>query len=92
MLTAQEVQFIQIISQELAFKEFYIAQMTLPQSSSELDVYIKNEPYYVKFNLANNTPRTQVGTFLAAQHYLEGQHITPGKYFDVRINGRVYYQ
>jgi len=92
ILTTNEVQFIQIVVYELHAKGFGLASMTLPEGTSELDVYIAKEPYFVKFNLQNNDPRQQAGSFLAAQHYLSGQGITPSQYIDARVDGRIYYQ
>jgi hypothetical protein len=92
ILTSSEVSFIQTVIYELNTRAVTVSKITLLQATSELDVYITNEPYYVKFNLENNNPKQQAGSFLATQHYLKEHNITPSKYIDVRVDGRVYYQ
>jgi hypothetical protein len=92
IMTPTEVQFIQTINFEISNRGDKISSINMPQGTSELDVYLSGEPYYVKFNLENNDPRQQAGTFLATQHYLKGKGIVPKQYIDVRIDGRVYYK
>jgi hypothetical protein len=92
ILTSSEVSFIKTVIYELNTKAVTVSNINLLQATSELDVYIANEPYYVKFNLENNNPKQQAGSFLATQHYLKEQNITPSKYIDVRVDGRVFYQ
>ncbi len=92
VLTTDEVKFIQTVEYELALKGNKVSSMTLPQGSSELDVYITALPYFTKFNLNNNDARQQAGSLLATQAYLKGQNIVPSQYIDVRTDGRVYYQ
>ncbi len=92
ILTSNEVSFIQTVIYELNTRAVTVSKITLLQATSELDVYIANEPYYVKFNIENNDPKQQAGSLLATQHYLKEQNITPSKYIDVRVDGRVYYQ
>lgn len=91
-LSSDTVTFVQIIVQQLAAKHFTVTTMSLPPAASELDVHLASQPYFIKFNLENNDPLQQVGTFLATQAHLAGQNITPGQYFDVRVDGRAYYQ
>ncbi|HEY1645171.1 MAG TPA: hypothetical protein VGF75_02180 [Candidatus Saccharimonadales bacterium] len=92
VLTNQEIQFIQTVIYELGLKADKVSYMNLPQGTSELDVYLVGEPYYVKFNLQNDDPRQQAGSLLATQNYLKSQNITPGQYIDVRVDGRAYYK
>ena len=91
-LSSSTVSFLQIIVQQLAAKHFTATTMSLPAAASELDVHLANQPYFIKFNLENNDPLQQVGTFLATQAHLAGQNITPSQYVDVRVDGRAYYQ
>jgi hypothetical protein len=91
-LTSQDVAFIETVDTQLAAKGIKVSSMALPPSTSELDVHIAGKPYYVKFNLQNNDPKIQAGSFLASQNYLNSQSITPSQYIDVRTDGRVYYQ
>jgi hypothetical protein len=92
VLPASSVSFIQIVAAQLATKQYNITSMTLPPAASELDVYIEGKPYYIKFNLEDNDPLQQVGTFLATIAQLQSQNVTPTKYVDVRVDGRAYYQ
>lgn len=91
-LTSQEIQFIEVIEYELLINGDKVTLINLPPGTYELNVYISGVTYYIKFNLENNDPRQQVGSFLATQHYLKANNITPTKYVDVMTDGRVYYQ
>lgn len=91
-LTTADVNFIQTVITELGSKGFKVASMNLPVAANELDVQLVGQPYLVKFNLASSTARQQAGTFLSMIGYLQKQNVTPGKYVDVRVNGRAYYQ
>lgn len=90
-LPSTDIGFIQTVVQQLSAKNFKVSSLTLPASTSELDVRLVGQPYYIKFNLANNDPKQQAGTFLAVIAQLQSQSITP-KYIDVRVDGRAYYQ
>ncbi|HVW23609.1 MAG TPA: hypothetical protein VHB51_03985 [Candidatus Saccharimonadales bacterium] len=91
-LTSQDVNFIKVVIAELAVKHFTVTSLVLPAASRELDVHILNQPYFVKFNLENDDPRQQAGTFLATIANLTGQNVTPGQYVDVRVDGRAYFK
>jgi hypothetical protein len=90
-LPSGDINFIQTLIVQLSAKNLSIASMSLPAAASELDVQIKSESYFIKFNLESGDARQQVGTFLATQSYLQSQNITPTKYIDVRLDGRAYY-
>ncbi len=90
-LPSDDITFIQTIIAQLSARGFSVATMSLPAATSELDVQLKSESYYIKFNLESDDARQQVGTFLATQAYLQTQNITPTKYIDVRLDGRAYY-
>ncbi len=92
VLTTDDVEFIRVVAAQFASRHFAIASMTLPQASSELDVQLVGQQYFVKFNLQTNTARQQSGTALATIALLQRQSINPNKYIDVRIDGRAYYQ
>lgn len=92
VLSSQNVHFIELVVKQLAAKNITVSAMTLPAASSQLDVQITGKPYSVKFNLQSNTARQQVGTYLATVSQLDKQNVTPGKYVDVRVDGRAYYQ
>lgn len=92
VVPANTVSFVQTVITQLAGKQYGVASMTLPAAASELDVTVVGKPYTIKFNLENNDPRQQVGTFLATIGELQSQNITPAQYIDVRVDGRAYYQ
>jgi hypothetical protein len=92
VLPAETVGFIQSIVSQLSAKKYTVTTMSLPPATSELDVSLTGKPYIIKFNLENNDPRQQAGTFLATIAELQAQNITPSKYVDVRVDGRSYYQ
>ena len=75
-----------------SYKGYHIDKIVLPVSSREADVYIKNTNYYIKFNLNSNTPKEQIGTFLATISYVKQKNLVINQYYDVRVDGRVYYK
>ncbi len=91
-LSASSVSFMHTVLYQIGQKHLSLSAFVLPVATSELDMYLNGSPYFVKFNLANDSALQQVGTFLAAKHTLEGRAVTPSQYIDVRIDGRVYYK
>ncbi len=91
-ITSNDVYFIEEVVGQLQVKGFKATNMSLPANSDELDVGVVGQPFYIKFNLYNNDPRQQAGTFLAVINKLKSENITPSKYVDVRVDGRAYYQ
>lgn len=91
-LTSSDVYFVEEIVGQLKAKGYTISQMTLPANTEELDASLAGQPYYIKFNLADNNPRQQAGTFLATMAYLASHKQSPTKYVDVRVAGRAYYE
>ncbi len=91
-LPSTTVQFIHTVSAQLNAQHIGFTSMVLPSESSELDVYIAGQPFYVKFNTEDDTPLQQVGSFIAVYRHLQTQGVTPHQYIDVRINGRAYYK
>jgi hypothetical protein len=92
VLSANTVSFAQAVTAQLAAKKYTITSMTLPPAANELDVALAGQAYTIKFNLENNDPLQQVGTYLATLAELQSQGITPAHYIDVRVDGRAYYQ
>lgn len=91
-LRTSDVSFIQTVVGELKSHGFTPSSLVLPVASSELDVQLVAQPYFIKFNLQSFDARQQVGTFLAATAKLKSQNMLPGAYVDVRVNGRAYYK
>jgi len=93
VLSSQSVTFIQTVVAQLAAKHMTVSSMVLPAGSSELDVHLAGQTYFVKFNLRDDSAaRQQVGTFLATIAQLQKNNTPPAKYIDVRVLGRAYYQ
>ncbi len=91
-LPSSYVSFIQTVVAQLQAKQDIVSSLTLPPATNELDVRLVGQPYIIRFNLENNDPRQQAGTFLAVQANLKSQNSTPSQYVDVRVDGRAYYQ
>ncbi len=92
LLSAQQVGFIQSVDQQLAAKKYLISYMKISGGGEELDVYIKGETFFVKFNLSGGDARLEAGRFLASINYLTTNKINPTQYIDVRSEGRVFYK
>jgi hypothetical protein len=91
-LSSADVGFIRTVKAQLAARHVGISSMDLPAGTSELDVHINGDPYFVKFNLESGTARQQSGTFLATRAELKRRHSVPAQYIDVRVDGRAYYK
>ncbi|HET7320321.1 MAG TPA: hypothetical protein VFI84_01895 [Candidatus Saccharimonadales bacterium] len=94
ILTTDGVAFIVSVVQQVKAHNIAISSLILPSGTSELDMHLAGQPYYVKFNMHASLAgaRQQAGTFIAVKNRLESQGITPGQYIDVRVDGRAYYQ
>lgn len=90
-LPAKNVAFITEVVGQLKAKEVAISSLTLPAATSELQVRVEGQPYYVKFNLHGNA-REEAGTFMAVKQKLEADRKIPAEYIDVRVPGKVYYK
>jgi hypothetical protein len=91
VLPTSTISFINTVIKQFAAKNVPIQSMTLVNIPYELNVQVRGEPYYIKFNLLAD-PNYSVGTYLATVKQLATSHTTPTQYIDVRIPGRAYYQ
>ena len=91
-MSSSDVSFLQEFTYQLKAKDYHIDKIVLPQSSREADIYIKGTTYFIKFNLESGTPKEQVGTFLSTINYLKTKNVVVSGYYDVRVDGRVYYK
>jgi len=92
-LPGSDVGFIQTVLAQLSAKHFRAQRIVLPPAASEVDVYIGGKPYFVKFNMQDQSGALQqAGTFMAVAHNLESKGKIPSQYIDVRIDGRAYYK
>lgn len=92
ILSSDTVAFIRTVAYEVTQQHQQISRFTLPSGESELDLYLEQQSYFVKFNLEDGSALQQVGTYLAVRHHLEGEGKTPAQYIDVRLAGRAYYK
>jgi hypothetical protein len=93
VLSGSSVQFIEAVLYQLKTANVDYSRLVLPPASQEVDVYLSDQPYFVKFDFhSEDTAREQVGGFLATQSYLRGKKIKPAQYIDARLPGRVYYK
>lgn len=91
IMPAQSVAFIRELDAQLVAKKLSIQALSLPAIANELHLRISGINYFVKFNMAEDA-RLQAGTFLAVKERLEGEHITPAEYIDVRVPEKAYYK
>jgi hypothetical protein len=91
-MASSDVSFINVVLFELKHGGIAASGLNIPSGSRELDVHIKGEPFFVKFNLATGDAKQQAGTFLAAWQFLKQQGQTPSQYIDVRVDGGAYYK
>jgi hypothetical protein len=93
VLVPSDISFVEAIIEQFQAVKLVITQFDIPQATRELDVYMKNVPYYARFNLNDSSDvDQQIGTFLATRQYLMSNHITPSLYVDAEVLGRVYYK
>lgn len=90
-LPTDTVSFITGLIQQLQATNTEIDSLSLPQAANEVQLRLKEQPYYVRFNTLQDA-RTQVGTFLAVKERLEGGKDQPKEYIDVRVEERAYYK
>ncbi|HEY1835946.1 MAG TPA: hypothetical protein VGG13_03955 [Candidatus Saccharimonadales bacterium] len=92
-LPSNNVSFIQTMVAQLDAQHFSVRRIVLPPAASEVDAYIAGKPYFVKFNLEDQSGALQqAGTFVAVARRLAARGKTPARYIDVRIDGRAYYK
>ncbi len=95
VLSRQTTMFIRTIAQQHRAHNTDIKAMTLPPAASELDVYLADAPYFIKYNIQDNDKLAavqQTGNYFAVRKHLAGKNLIPQQYVDVRLQGRVYYK
>lgn len=91
IISTQITTFVSSLIDEFNAEHTPISSMTLVDVPYELNITLKGEPYYIKFNLLGN-PRLEAGTYFATIRQLQTTKTTPAQYVDVRVQGRAYYQ
>jgi hypothetical protein len=87
--------FVSTVVSQLKAQHVTVKSLLLPAAASELDIYVSNAPYFIKFNLHDadsDKAALQAGTYIATIKQLTRQGITPAQYVDVRLEGRAYYK
>ncbi len=87
--------FISSVTKQLSAQTFKVQSMTLPAAAGELDVYVTDMPYFIKFNLQQGGAEAaakQAGRFVAVIKQMEKEGSRPSQYVDVRLDGRAYYK
>ncbi|MBA2279025.1 hypothetical protein H0V99_01100 [Candidatus Saccharibacteria bacterium] len=90
-VTSETVRFIQAITAQLQAQNLVASQLTLPASANQLDIILKDTPYYIKTDLSGDA-RVQLGSYLAVKGRLLKDNITPAEYIDVRVEEKVFYK
>ena len=91
-IPSDDIRFVSQVMAQLKNKQHAVESITLPPSANQLDIKLANQPFYIKFNLQDDDPRGQAGTFLATYELLKRKNVKPSSYIDVRVPGRAYYQ
>lgn len=91
VLSAQSVNFINVVISQGQHAKVPIASLTLPPLAQELDLRTTDRSYFVKFYLSGDA-LVQAGQFLAARHQFDQTNNQPSQYLDVRVPGKIYYK
>jgi hypothetical protein len=90
-LSTTSITFIKTIIDQFQAKGTAIQAMTLSTTPYELDVQVRGEPYYIKFNLLAD-PLYSAGTYFSTIKLFTASNPGPTQYIDIRIPGRAYYK
>jgi hypothetical protein len=91
VITKGTVGFIVEVLRQLTAKGLTPTDLVLPAQPNELQLRIKDKPYYVRFNTFNDA-RQQAGSYLAVSEKLVNDGVTPREYIDLRVSERAYYR
>ncbi len=86
-LTTETVAFIIDMNLQIKDKNLNVSQMVLPTTPNEVDIRIKDLPYYIKADTTGQA-RVQAGAFIAVKE----SGIVPTEYIDVRVEEKVFYK
>ncbi len=84
-LTSETIAFITNIAAQLKAKQLIISGLTIPTGGNEVDVRIKDMPYYIKTDSSGNA-RVQIGGFLTVRD----SSTNPTEYIDVRVEEKLF--
>jgi hypothetical protein len=90
LLPSSHVTFMKTIWYQLTKQGVAVESLVLPKGKAfEVDVRLKDKPYYLKFNVTEDATR-QGGVAVAVLQQLGDT--TPKEYIDLRVPGRAYYK
>lgn len=92
ILSSDNVKFIHILQLAFKAKNIVVSKYVIVPGTEQLNVYLANESYYIKFDLHQSDALLQVGTYLAAITTLRQQGIVPSQYINVMVSGRAFYK
>jgi len=91
VLPSAQVSFIQNLVAQITLQQLSVQSLSLPAAPNEVDIHLSGISYFLKFNTDLDV-RQQVGTYLAAKQKLDGDHITPAEYIDLRVEEKIFYK
>lgn len=92
VLSQDETSFITGVIGQFNSKNIKIQTLVLSQTPYELDITPVGAGYYIKFNLLGNS-RLEAGAYFASLKLMKTTNRPlPSQYFDVRVDGRVFYK
>lgn len=91
VLTADEITFISVLNTQLVGQKLSVDSYMLPPVANELQLRLKGQPYYVRFDMEND-PKQSAGTLAALKANLDASNTVPTEYIDLRIPERAYYR
>lgn len=90
VLSPQQVSFIGVLVAQAEYAKVSIDSFILPSSTQEIYMKLTGAGYYVKFYTGGD-PAEQAGRLFATLRHIKTKHITPTRYIDVGVAGKVYY-
>lgn len=90
VLNHNQMRALRMYEQGLEDNSIAVESIVLPTEINQLDIYLKKESYYIKFNFLEDV-RQSIGAFIAAQDTIQNQQ-KPSQYIDVRVPEKVFYK
>lgn len=91
VITASATRYITELHALLSQKQVAIQSMTLPATSEELRVTLKDKSYYIRFNIDADS-RQSAGEYLALIEEFRTGTAEPIEYIDLRVPERAFYK
>lgn len=89
-LAGSTVSFVTTVAYQLEKAGFGVEHLVLPASAPyEVDAYLANKPFYIRFNLAAEVMQQSGGAVATLQQL---GSTMPAQYVDMRVPGKAYYK